>query len=312
MADAPGLDEEVRTLRCTPSSGGASGMWWGDLMPDQRALDGFALVFDSEPLTGDLEVLGFPRAHLRAAADAPLANWFVRLGDVAPDGRVTLVAGGGLSGAQAVGSRTEPRSLEPGREYDLEVELHVTSWVFPRGHRIRLAVSNAMWPMIWPTPYPMTTTLRVGGDRGARVVLPMVPFEDRPRPPFVAPEPPVPAPGWRSEGDVLPGDWHIERNGSVVTVRWGGSSWAEAPWGRATYRESLEWRVDDDDPAHASVHGESETGLRTGEREIRWFGALDISSDETSFDYRYRRELELNGERIRDREWHEAIPRDHQ
>ena len=40
--------------------------------------------------------------------------------------------------------------------------MHFTSWVFPKGHRIRFAVSNAQWPMIWPTPYPMTTKLCMG------------------------------------------------------------------------------------------------------------------------------------------------------
>ena len=43
--------------------------------------------------------------------------------------------------------------------------MHFTSWVFPKGHRIRVAVNNAQWPMIWPTPYPMTTTLAIGGAR---------------------------------------------------------------------------------------------------------------------------------------------------
>ena len=43
--------------------------------------------------------------------------------------------------------------------------MHFTSWVFPKGHRIRLAVNNAQWPMLWPTPYPMTTALQLGALR---------------------------------------------------------------------------------------------------------------------------------------------------
>ena len=78
------------------------------------------------------------------------------------------------------------------------------------------------------------------------------------------------------------------------------------------YRESLAWRVDDLHPSHASVHGESETVVTTGDRQIRWLGLLDISSDETNFDYAYRRELWLNGERIRERHWRERLPRDGQ
>ncbi len=46
--------------------------------------------------------------------------------------------------------------------------MHFTSWVFPKGHRIRLAVNNAQWPMLWPTPEPMTTTLRSAARDGSR------------------------------------------------------------------------------------------------------------------------------------------------
>ena len=41
-------------------------MWWGDVAHDQRATDAFSLVYDSEPLADDLEILGLPRAMLRS------------------------------------------------------------------------------------------------------------------------------------------------------------------------------------------------------------------------------------------------------
>ena len=59
------------------------------------------------------------------------------------------------------------------REYPLEIELHFTSWVFQPGHRMRVAVTNSQWPMFWPTPYPMTTSLRLGGGDATRIVLPV-------------------------------------------------------------------------------------------------------------------------------------------
>ncbi len=93
-------------------------------------------------LEQDLEILGFPRAILHVSADAPLANWIVRISDIAPDGTVTQVAGAGLSGAHRKSSE-EPEALVPGQVYKLEFDLHFTSWVFPKGHRIRLAVNNA-------------------------------------------------------------------------------------------------------------------------------------------------------------------------
>ena len=295
MGREPG-DAGTHELAYTPSAGCEAGMWWGDLQPDQSSLDMVSLVYDSVPLDQDLEILGFPRVSLAARVDVPSANWFARLSDIAPDGSVVLVTGAGA-----------PQRASPGAA--LEFDLHVTSWVFERGHRIRLAVSNALWPMIWPTPYAMTAALAVGEGSDSRLDLPTVPFEERPRPRFAEPETYVQAPGWRSEGDMLPGEWDVGRDGSVTVARWQGSSSSEAPWGSSRYRETLEWRVDDLDPANASVHGESETIVTTGDRRLRWLGVLDIASDDSDFDYRYRRELWLNGARIREHDWHERVPR---
>ena len=41
-------------------------------------------------------------------------------------------------------------------------------------NRIRFAVNNAQWPMMWPTPHPMTTRLELGGDQGSRLELPLI------------------------------------------------------------------------------------------------------------------------------------------
>ena len=58
-----------------------------------------------------------------------------------------------------------------------------------KGHRIRIAVSNALWPMNWPTPYPLTTSLLMGGDEPSRVILPRVPVHGPGVPAFSPPEP---------------------------------------------------------------------------------------------------------------------------
>ena len=137
----------------------------------------------AQPLTEDLEILGLPRAMLTVAASAPRANWFARLSDVAPDGTVTQVAGAAINGKHRESARS-PKAIVPGEAFDLDIEMHFTSWVFPKGHRIRLAVNNAQWPMLWPTPHPMTTELRLGASR---LILPVVPYEQRPVPDFLPP-----------------------------------------------------------------------------------------------------------------------------
>ncbi|HEY6546294.1 MAG TPA: CocE/NonD family hydrolase, partial [Vicinamibacteria bacterium] len=170
----------LHSLRNLPTNGIEAGgpvMWYGDVAPDQRPTDAWSLVYESEPLTEELEILGLPKALLQVSADAPLAQWFVRLSDVAPDGAVTLVAQAGQNGAHRE-SDEHPKALVPGQEFSLPIEMHFTSWVFPKGHRLRFAVNNAQWPMLWPTPYPVTTTLRLGP--GTRLTLPVVPPQGRP------------------------------------------------------------------------------------------------------------------------------------
>jgi uncharacterized protein len=73
-------------LKYVPSIGIDAGLWWADITPDQRPVDAFSLVYDSPPLQREIAILGLPEALLQASATAPLADWFVRLSDVAPDG----------------------------------------------------------------------------------------------------------------------------------------------------------------------------------------------------------------------------------
>jgi len=74
--------------------------------------------------------------------------WF----SVQPDGTVSLVTGAHLNGSQR-DSRLEPKALVQGEIYDISFEMHFTTWTFKPGHRIRLAVSNALFPII-PVQFP--------------------------------------------------------------------------------------------------------------------------------------------------------------
>lgn len=300
-------------LAYVPSAGAAAGFWWGELLPDQRPADAWSLVYDSEPLAQDTEILGLPRAQLHASADAPLANWFVRLSDVAPDGQVTLVTGAGLSGAQHE-SASSPKPLEPGKLYPLDIEMHFTSWVFPKGHRVRLAVSNALWPMIWPTPHAMTTRLALGAE-GSRLVLPVIPPDPGVRrPKFGSPGRSPELPGVRSTGDAWPGHWTICRDEVAETAHgdWRGSSVGDFPWGRVEDVEHLTYDVADARPEAAKVAGDAVTTITLKDRVLSWHAQLEVSSDAQNFYYRLKRELRKDGVPIREKTWQETIPRDHQ
>ena len=299
--------------------GGGPVMWWGDLTPDQQPMDDASLVYDSRPLDEEVEILGLPRAVLNASADAPLASWVVRLSDVAPDGSVTQVAGAGFNGAHRNSSQT-PEALEPGREYPLEIELHFTSWVFQPGHRIRVAVSNSQWPMFWPTPYAMTTSLRLGGQDATRIVLPVVPHEDRPAPEFLSPAESAPTlPGFGSlvaaEGESTTSGYaeveglvYDEKTGQATLVAT-NSSGALYPWGQGLRSQKITHSTNKHDPTNTSVRTEYSRTVIVGERELLFEAVLDFHSDLENFYYVYTRRVIENGVLLREKTWDATIPR---
>ncbi|MEE9218945.1 MAG: CocE/NonD family hydrolase [Acidobacteriota bacterium] len=307
-------------LRYVPTAGieaSAPVMWWGDVAPDQKQTDAFSLVYDTDPLEDAVEILGLPRALLEVAADAPLAHWFARLCDVAPDGTVTQVAGAGFNGAHR-NSAEQPKALKPGRVYPLEIEMHFTSWVFPKGHRIRLAVNNALWPMIWPTPYPMTTSLRLGGGDPTRLVLPVVPHEKRPRPEFLPPAEDPKLPGFRAldegttsgYGEISVIERNTQRRATKVTATNAGGT--QYPWGKDRYTETITHEARDDHPEATSLLGEHRMTVELEDRTLTWEASLSFRSDRENFYYTYTRRLLKDGTLVRQKTWEDTIPRDHQ
>ena len=297
--------------------GGGPVQWWGDIAHDQRPMDAFSLVYDSAPLESATEILGFPKALIEVSADAPRANWIARLSDVAPDGTVTQVAGAAFNGTHRNSAR-EPEDLVPGEEFDLEIEMHFTSWVFPEGHRVRFAVNNAQWPMLWPTPYPMTTTLRLGGADGAHVVLPVVPPGKYQSPQFLPPAESPQLEGFETVDTGMPSGYgevsSVERNPQTgeVTIKLNNTGGYKYPWGSELYRETIEHKTSDAHPEKASVKGMHRMEVTLEDRVLLWEAGLDFSSDLENFYYRYFRRVSENGEVVREKIWAETIPRDYQ
>ncbi len=300
-------------LKYIPSIGVEAGFWWGELLTDQRPVDAFSLTYDSAALKKELTILGRPHAMLRVSSSAPLADWFARLSDVAPDGSVTQVTGAGMNGAQRE-SAVDPKDLEPNQTYSLDIEMHLATWTFAKGHKIRLSVSNALWPMVWPTPYAMTTQLQLGGDRGSRLVLPLVAPSLYEEPKFSPPMPSEASSEIQSLGFPWPGDWKTERDevNAKTKVIWSGKSEERYPWGSEIDLERITYAADDNHPETSSADGECEITLNLKERKLVWKGHLTLSSDAKNFYYKYSRELFKDDQSIRHKTWEETIPRDHQ
>jgi uncharacterized protein len=303
-------DADVHRLKYVPSVGVEAGLWWGELLSDQRPVDAFSLVYDSAPLAEEQAIMGRAHALLQASADAPLANWFARLSDVAPDGGVTQITGAGLSGAQRE-SMSAPQPLQPGKVYPLDIAMHLTTWVFPKGHRIRLSVSNALWPMVLSTPYNMTTSLQLGGANGSRLTLPAVPLHGV-QPRVSPPQPSEERSDLKSFGFLWPGEWVVTRDEGrqKATVVWKGKMGGEYPWGKETDLEQLTYEIEDAHPEINVIHGEAETTLDLKDRVLVWSGHLSVTSDANNFFYKYTRELRKDGNVVKTKTWGETIPRD--
>ncbi len=149
---------------CSPQTVGRhAGSWCpfgraADQAGDQREDDDRSLVFETAVLDEAVEILGAAVVTLDVASDRPIANLAVRLCDVHPSGESLRVSFGVLNLAHRDGHET-PAPLVPGQRYRVRIQLNDAGSVFPAGHRIRLALSTAYWPMIWPAPEKATVTI---------------------------------------------------------------------------------------------------------------------------------------------------------
>ena len=120
---------------------------------DQRKVESRpdVLLFTSDTLTEPLEITGRVRAQLYISSDCPDTDFTVKLTDVYPDGRSMLLTDGILR-ARFRDSFEREALLEPGKVYELTVDLWSTSIIFNRGHKIRVAVSSSNFPRFDPNP----------------------------------------------------------------------------------------------------------------------------------------------------------------
>jgi uncharacterized protein len=160
-------------------TGLAVGEWMGTGVvgsepSDQRIDDGFSRVFDSDELDQRIELLGAPEFEVELASDKPVAQLCARLCDLAPDGSSRRVSYGVLNLTHRE-SHAEPSPLVPGTFYPIRLKLNDCGYAFEKGHRIRLALSSAYWPLIWPAPEAATLRLRLPG----KLILPVRPPDPR-------------------------------------------------------------------------------------------------------------------------------------
>ncbi len=149
-----------------------------EMPPDQRTDDSRSLAFDTAPLAGPIDIWGDPFFEVDLLSSANDGNLIVRLCDVAPDGASQRVSVGVVN-LRHVHSNSEPEPFPVDEPIRCRIRLDHVGHRFPAGHRIRLALSTACWPFIWPAPVDPVLSL---APTIARLDLPVVQYSEELRP----------------------------------------------------------------------------------------------------------------------------------
>jgi len=282
------------------------GVGWGE----QGANEAFSITYTSKPLASALEILGFPHVRLFASTTAEVAFFAARLCDVAPDGASTLVTKGLLNGTRREGmDRATP--LLPDQIYELHIELDATSWVFPKGHRIRVAISGADFPEVWPSPAPATLRVYAGSSRPSSLTLPVAPVASggRPTPEFLPPPPRRSRFGHSSQQPERTITYGISRR--TMTARRTLAETVRHPDGvtHVTSEHQTEMTVSALDPADTRARGWDRKTLRRPGLEVESTAVADLSSTASDFQLELTLEVTLNGSPHWHDRWTRSIPR---
>jgi len=151
------------------------------------------LCYTSPPLTGDMEVTGHPIVRLFVSSTADDGNFFVYLEDVDLKGNVTYVTEGQLRALHRKLSDEQPpykdvvpyhsfkrndgQPLAPGEVAEIVFDLLPTSYLFLKGHSVRVAIAGAdkdHFALMKVEPPPTLTFYR-NNIHASAIELPVVP-----------------------------------------------------------------------------------------------------------------------------------------
>ncbi|MGJ5619787.1 CocE/NonD family hydrolase [Sulfitobacter sp. MF3-043] len=303
------LDRTVASpAHCGADAGEYCAIWLGPELPgDQRSDDALSTTFDSEPLSADMDIVGAPRVTVQVASNQPQAQMAVRLNHIHPDGAATRITYGVLNLSHR-DSAENPKPMTVGKVENVMLDLDHIAYRVPAGHRLRVSLSDAYWPLIWPSPAPSTLTLSAG-----QIALPQRPTSGGDEYAF---PPPTAAGPWQIE--TLRPQNHIRRRETDMTT--GEVSLViEDDFGRvkdlghglingSIARER--WTIHPDNPlsARGTCHWTEE--LQRGDIVLRTETHCTMSSDATDFHLTARLEAYEGDTLVYDRDITDSVKRD--
>ena len=309
------LDHEPSPFSASVGSPQTCGAMSGEYFPfafadelpdDQRHDDAGSLCFDSSEMIEAHDIVGAPVVTVTLSSDQPSALLAVRLCDLRPDGTSTLITHGVLNLAHHQG-HGDPQPLEPGVNVTATLSLDQIAYRLPKGHRLRIALSNAYWPVVWPSPLETRLTLISGN-----LALPVRPLAQEDECTFEAPQG---APEWRREQTRAS---HYRRDVSTgadgtVTVSIDADDGENRDLEHGLISGSWtkeQFSIHPNDPLSATAKAEWEqTGGRPGQM---WRTHVDCHmwADKEQFHSRATLSTFLEGEPFFERTFEESVPRD--
>lgn len=279
-----------------------------ELADDQRADDALCLTLDTAPLADDIDLVGAARLRLRLTPDRPAGFIVARLCDLRPDGSVAFITMGVLNLTHRDGHETV-RPMTPGQPVVAEFALNDIAYRLPAGHRLRLALSTAYWPMIWPSAAPLTLEV---DPADSWLEIPVRPEIAEAAPVFAPPE--------------------QVREGTTTTLGEGSSRRREEVLPDGTHRLTLTndsglvrqdstgietgkiiteiWDIREDDPLSARMEANWTFFVGREDWQTRTETHTVMTCDAGHFHVEARLEAFEGADRLIARDWRFSIPRD--
>jgi uncharacterized protein len=279
-----------------------------ELPGDQRSDDALSLCVEAPTQDDAIDILGAPELLVTLSADKPQANIAVRLCDVHPDGASELISYGVLNLTHR-NSHEFPEPLVPGKVYTARVILDQCAYRLPAGHRLRVAISNAYWPMIWPSPEPTCLQLE-----SALLRVPVRRPSEGDEVSFPAPEAAAP---WRTE-TLRPAKSeriveHDQKTGTVtLKIADDFGEVRDLDHGLATGHTAEErWTIHPEDPLSAQAETHWTQTLSRPDWSVRTETWSTMRADRSHFHLTGRIEAYEGDALVFARDFQESVPRDH-
>jgi putative CocE/NonD family hydrolase len=300
------------TGQCTPFFG-SNGEGGPEDPSDQRLDDATSACFDGAVLSAPLTILGAPIVTLDLASDQENAFVCVRLNEVLPSGESLQVSYGVLNLTHRE-SHESPEALVVDERYVVSVELNHIAHTFAAGSQIRIAISTAFWPIVWPSPRTTTVSIFTGKstlalpardpqttDAEARPLPPSRHARAHPTSTVVAADP----------GFI---GFEVDRNSgqeSFIYRTDSGTKRYERHGWTTSFKADYQYHIHPDDPTSACVDLTAiETYSREGQLDARIEARQKMTCDETHFFIEASLDVYDGGDQIHSRQWQESIARD--